>query len=187
MIDLAGKTFGEWTVLARGKSAHGSLHWRCRCSCGTEREVDGPSLRYGRSTRCLSCKQRTHGMSDSPEYRSWNAMNQRCNATTGYAAGVTVVARWKGRGGFANFFKDMGPRPPGTTLDRENRKKGYSKANCRWADRTTQTQNRSVARMVLLDGKPVTLGRLEVVMRAALRAGTASFEVKTIISPSVPQ
>lgn len=108
-------------------------------------------------------------------------MNQRCNATTGYAAGVPVVARWKGRGGFANFLEDMGPRPEGTTLDRKKRDKGYSKANCRWADRTTQTQNRSIARMVLLDGKPVTFGRLEIVMLEALRAGTATFEVKTII------
>ena len=47
-IDLTGKQFGRWTVFA----ARPSYKWLCRCSCGTEREVDARNLRNGRSTSC---------------------------------------------------------------------------------------------------------------------------------------
>ena len=36
----------------------------------------------------------------------------------------------------------MGPRPPGLTIERTNNDLGYSKANCIWADHTTQMRNR---------------------------------------------
>lgn len=41
---------------------------------------------------------------------------------------------WK----FENFLSDMGEKPPGLTLERENNDKGYSRENCRWA--TTKAQ-----------------------------------------------
>lgn len=48
LIDLTGRTFGRWTVLSHA----GQKNWRCRCDCGTEKEVDGLSLRDGRSKSC---------------------------------------------------------------------------------------------------------------------------------------
>lgn len=48
-IDLTGLQFGEWTVLA--KAARES-YWKCRCSCGVEREVYAPSLKKGVSLSC---------------------------------------------------------------------------------------------------------------------------------------
>lgn len=48
IIDLTGKQFGKWTVLEYvGKSK-----WKCRCACGTEKEVYSQSLRNGTSTSC---------------------------------------------------------------------------------------------------------------------------------------
>lgn len=47
LIDLAGREFSAWTVLAR----HGTA-WLCRCRCGAERSVDGHSLRSGASASC---------------------------------------------------------------------------------------------------------------------------------------
>ncbi len=56
LIDLTGKTFGQWTVLGRGetkKTGSGSVvYWRCRCECGQEKEVRGADLKNGKSTSC---------------------------------------------------------------------------------------------------------------------------------------
>lgn len=72
--DLSGQTFGRWTVVRferygafrpvppsrRGRAKQGDrpAYWRCRCECGTEKEVDGLLLRAGRSTQCHACKLR---------------------------------------------------------------------------------------------------------------------------------
>ena len=70
-------------------------------------------------------------------------------------AGVTVDPRWES---FGNFLADMGERPPGTTLDRIDNTAGYAPGNCRWADRSTQNNNRpGINRMVTLEGRTQTL------------------------------
>jgi hypothetical protein len=57
--------------------------------------------------------------------------------------GITVCDRWlvPGGQGFLNFIADMGPRPVGKTLDRENPNGHYNPSNCRWADNDTQHAN----------------------------------------------
>lgn len=55
--------------------------------------------------------------------------------------GITVCERWIDS--FENFFVDMKERPSAQhTLDRINNEAAYSKANCRWATRQQQAQNR---------------------------------------------
>ena len=53
-IDITGKKFGEWTVIRHSYNTK----WICRCSCGTEKEVDGRSLRSGQSESCRSCSKK---------------------------------------------------------------------------------------------------------------------------------
>ena len=83
----------------------------------------------------------------TPTYRSWEAMKARCNLPSNNrykyygAKGITYPAAWES---FTGFLADMGERPEGTTLDRIDTAKNYSKENCRWADIETQNRNRSV-------------------------------------------
>ncbi len=63
--DLVGKTFGDWTVLAiaepliSGKASEGKsrkhVRWRCRCACGTEKDVLAGNLTRGLSQSCGDC------------------------------------------------------------------------------------------------------------------------------------
>lgn len=71
------------------------------------------------------------------EYRSWVVMKSRCynNKDLHYPyygkRGIQVCDRW--RTSFAAFLEDMGPRPPGTSLDRKFYNGHYEPNNCRWA------------------------------------------------------
>lgn len=52
-IDLTGQRFGKWTVLGIApKDSSGHTMWRCRCDCGTEKDVLGVHLKRGKSTSC---------------------------------------------------------------------------------------------------------------------------------------
>lgn len=108
-----------------------------------------------------------HGMTHTPEYRSWNSMHQRCHdeihpAYHKYGGnGITICERWNS---FQAFYEDMGPRPEGTSLDRINPYGNYEPSNCRWATPRQQANNRresisSMARKCDLTPKLV-LGRL---------------------------
>ena len=65
-------------------------------------------------------------------------MKIRCQRNPDYC-GVSYDPRWEV---FENFLEDMGERPEGTTLDRIDGSKGYSKDNCRWATPKEQARNR---------------------------------------------
>ena len=61
--DLTGKRFGRWTVLHRVPNQNNCTTWRCRCDCGTERDVFANSLLNGTSKSCGCYKdQRAHDL-----------------------------------------------------------------------------------------------------------------------------
>jgi hypothetical protein len=65
-------------------------------------------------------------------------------------AGITVCERWLT---YENFLADMGPRPPGLTIDRIKNERGYEPGNCRWATRKEQQRNRKCCRYLELNGR----------------------------------
>ncbi len=50
--DLSGQRFGHWTVLSRAGNRNGMIYYRCRCDCGTEREVLKKDLLSGKARAC---------------------------------------------------------------------------------------------------------------------------------------
>lgn len=78
-----------------------------------------------------------------PGFRSYTNMIARCyyknHKSYKYYGqrGIGVCANW--RHSFKQFYRDMGPRPVGLTLDRIDRAKDYSFENCKWS--TMKEQN----------------------------------------------
>ena len=137
--------------------------WYCLCNCGKTALVETNNLTSGevRSCGCLAkehsisnlAKARKtkepwifHGLSRTPEYKSWNHMLQRCNNKNhinyhNYGGrGIKVCDRWVK---FKSFLEDMGFKPsPNHTIDRINSNSNYEPSNCRWATKSEQRQNR---------------------------------------------
>lgn len=86
-----------------------------------------------------------HGMSGTSTHNAWRNMLQRCMnkrhpSYKNYGGrGISISKKWFK---FKNFFSDMGEKPDGLTLERNNNALGYYKENCTWATRRSQARNR---------------------------------------------
>lgn len=130
------------------------------CSrCGAE--IKTRLCRLGSHTGlCRSCSSRehftppdntTHGMSKTPEYRSYQDAWNRCNNPR-----VRNYAAYGGRGikflftSFEQYYAEIGPRPKGKlpsgkalySVDRINNDGNYEPGNVRWSTYNEQMRNR---------------------------------------------
>lgn len=93
---------------------------------------------------------------NDPLFNIWGQMRRRCHRPADKAypnyggRGITVCDRW--RNSFDAFAADMGPRPPGHTIDRINNDAGYSPENCRWITRAQQNRNTRMNRPLTIGG-----------------------------------
>lgn len=69
--------------------------------------------------------------------RCTNPANQEWHNYGG--RGIKVCARWREA---KNFLADMGPRPPGTSIERRRVDGDYEPGNCYWATPKQQGANR---------------------------------------------
>lgn len=191
VIDLTGQRFGCLTVekrAGRDVSPRGRyVTWSCRCDCGQAVIVRGAKLREG-TTRSCGCYGRErnieahtrHGHaasgSRSREYQAWSQAKSRCERVgdRGYknygGRGIRMCPEWSDS--FEAFLRDVGPCPPGLTLERKDVNGHYESGNCRWATNFEQHQNRRDNLYVDLDSERVT------VAEASRRLGISRYFVE---------
>lgn len=96
-----------------------------------------------------------HGMSNTKIYVLWRSMLDRCENENSPAyhnyggRGISVCESWQD---FMNFYRDMGERPEGMSINRIDNDKGYSRENCEWTNRKAQNRNRRNRHMLTHDG-----------------------------------
>ena len=169
MLDLTGQTFGRLTALSpiKGKP---NVRWQCQCSCGGTTVVASYELHTGKTKSCgclrsEMAKARTgprkaYSPSREPLYRLWMGMRARCNNSNSKpfryygGRGIKVCERWAN---YENFKADMGPRPPGFSIDRKDKDGNYEPGNCRWADNGTQANNRNANIPITHNGETMNL------------------------------
>lgn len=145
-----------------------------------------PQLAYIRQSREGGWFSKIHGMEGTPTYRSWLSMKARCFNPKALqykyygARGVKVCFEWLS---FKNFFKDMGVRPSGKTLDRIDPNGNYEPDNCRWA--TITEQNRNTRRSIKITFNGQTLNVNDWAERVGLSAGNISQRIARGVDPEV--
>lgn len=182
--DYTGRVFGRLTVIryiGQTEAKCSNSIWYCQCTCGKFKAVTRRCLKSGivRSCGCLLretvskrmsnrvwratwASNKTHGLTNSPEYGVWRNMKGRCldpkhKSFSDYGGrGIAVCERWLK---FENFYADMGERPTTKhSIDRIDGRGHYEPGNCRWATMTQQIRNRCTTVFVTHNGETKPLG-----------------------------
>ena len=156
-VDITGQRFGRLVAEKAIEWTKQGVVWLFICDCGSEHIRLAKAARYkGEKASCgclqkqiyserMSALNKTHGMTNTPTWRSWKSMRERCSNQNApkfnhYGGrGIKVCLQWER---FVVFLKDMGERPTNTTLDRVDVNGMYEPSNCRWATHKEQRANR---------------------------------------------
>ncbi len=146
-----GSTFDRWTVMENHeRGARGRLVCTVRCICGVVRKVAADALRNGTSRSCGCLKSEvvhgkiTHGMSYTPEWKTYHSAKKRCNNPND-----SRFESYGGRGikflftSFEEFYKEIGPKPSAKhSINRIDNDGPYGPGNVEWATDVQQRQNK---------------------------------------------
>lgn len=168
--DLSKRKFGRLQPLGAtrhefDKSGRKLIVWLCQCDCGKTIETRSCNLLSGDTTSCgcfknevIRQRNQTHGKSNTPMYKIWRLMIQRCEqpSASPYAyyggRGIKVCDRW--RNSFEAFLADMGERPSRRhSIDRIDPNGNYEPSNCRWATHFEQMKNTRRTRLLTANGE----------------------------------
>lgn len=197
--NLVGEKFGRLNVVRFAGKRINSLgypvwFWECKCDCGNMVFARGTSIACGESKSC-GCFQRDdasrvhtiHGLSNSPEYKTWTAIRDRCfNPNTEFwryygGRGVKVCDRWMD---FENFFADMGVRPSSKhSIERRNTNGDYEPSNCCWATWVDQSRNRRSNRIITFNGQQKCLAEWSEI--TGIKTDTIASRIRNGWSPEL--
>lgn len=157
--------------------------WLFRCNCRKETVGVGNGVKRGMKKSCGCLKKEnwkktsTHGFihkfkkgtSNPRFYAIWSGMRNRCQNQNNAAykfygkKGITVAGEWDK---FENFYNEMWLEyqkqiaihgEKNVSIDRIDNTKGYSKENCRWADKKTQARNKLSNHFLSFRNKQMTV------------------------------
>lgn len=175
--DITGRRFGRLIAIEATdkRSISQSIIWKCKCDCGKYAYVPVNSLTTGntKSCGCFAAERPNvdavtkHGDSkDKSEYfglyRAWVHMKGRCNNPNDAKyhdygeRGIRVCDDWYDYETFKKWAIDNG-YDSNLSIDRINNDGDYKPDNCRWADRTTQMNNRRTCHYLDYNGERHTL------------------------------
>lgn len=148
----------------------GDIHnyWLAKCDCGNYVYLRKHEVTKNTRLKCFRCSKPTltHGKSNTKLFNVWQHMRGRCynknNKSYIYygGRGIKICDEW--RNNFLNFYNwaiNNGYEEK-LTIDRINVNGNYEPLNCRWADVTTQANNKTNTRYYELDGEKYTLTEL---------------------------
>lgn len=161
-IDLAGKSFGQLTVIKedveyRSSSGKKLIYWVCQCSCGDIYSVRGGHLKEGRTTRCNKCGHRSrqlNGYISSTLYHNikYGARTRNIHfsqeITREYLWELYIQQNKKCSLSdidiiFADTTKDhISNRGTTASLDRIDSREGYVKSNIQWVHKDINIMKR---------------------------------------------
>lgn len=174
--DLIGKKFNNWVVISEAENINGMAMWKCKCSCGKEKNVYQKHLKSGSSKSCgcyrskissarMKLKNptvRKHNMSNSRLYSVWSNMIQRCNNHNAKyyriygGRGIKVCNEWQEFNSFKEWALSNGYSDT-LTLDRINVDGNYEPSNCRWITIQEQQYNKRTNHLITYNGKTQTV------------------------------
>ncbi len=165
-IDYTGLRFGAWTVLEVAGRKRGHISWKCKCDCGTVRDLASDQFSSGsKSCGCVSQvntrnRLTIHGMTGTRLFRVWLGMLSRCRnpndaSYKNYGGrGIKFDPRWLD---FRVFYEEVGQSYiSGYTIDRIDNDAGYFADNCRWVPLSAQSANRRKGALWELKDEPIS-------------------------------
>lgn len=170
--NLIGKRFGRLEVISREgyDREHHTTIWKCKCDCGTIKDIEAMALQSGRTQSCgclkselASERAKTHGCSNTRLFSIWIGMLNRCYCPSvgkSYlrygGRGITVCDEWKTsfeefmKWSIENGYSDL------LSIDRLNNEGNYCPENCRWATAKQQSNNRRSNVLLTYNGETKT-------------------------------
>jgi hypothetical protein len=150
-----GSVFGRLEVISEGYREDKRSYTIVKCSCGSEPFRVRIDMLKGDNTNSCGCLQKqivselskTHGMTGTSAYRSWQGMKDRCTNPNNSrwdrygGRGICYPSNWET---FEGFWNDMSEGwYEGADIDRIDFDANYYKENCRWVDRDVGNHNKS--------------------------------------------
>lgn len=155
--------------------------YECRCRCGALKTVRARFVLKGTIKSCRECateKNRTHGLSKHPLYKTWHQMMRRCYSSNdnGYknygGRGISVCEEWHDVSKFIEDVEKLGIIDDNLTLDRIDNNKDYCLDNCKASTMLEQSHNkRNNLKFTLNDGE-VIVGIPNLSRRTGIKINT---------------